>query len=157
MAAATPISKANLIAEAKKQWAETEASIARVAKGNFEARPAADEWSAAEIYRHVVDTIHKAPEAMEQLVRGEPQTALHPGDEQGLKDFATLNAKMLPIEMNTAHGIAGMALQKLQDGDLEKSFEMMGRTFTVGEFLSIVLIAHEQGHIEQAAKAASLG
>ncbi|MFN0148545.1 MAG: DinB family protein [Dehalococcoidia bacterium] len=156
MATATPISKVDLIARARAQWAETEASIAAVAKGNFDARPSAEEWSAAEIYRHIIDTVHKAPETIEQLVHGQPPAALSPGDPQGLVDFASLNAKMLPIELNTAHGIVWMALQKLAEADLEKSFEAAGRTFTLGEFLNTILVAHEAHHIEQAKKAAGL-
>ena len=150
------MNKAELIAAAKAQWATTEASVAAAAKGNFDAKPGGAEWSAAEYYRHVVDVVHKTPEAIEQLKHGQPLTALASGDPQGLEDFKTLTAKMLPVELNTAHGIVWMALQKLTDADLEKSMEMGGRTFTLGGFLEIILVGHEQQHIEDAAKAAGV-
>lgn len=144
-----------LIAEAQAQWAETEASIARAARGAFETRPAAEQWSAGEIYRHIVDTAHKVPEALEQIVRGEAMTALTPGDERGLEDFKHLSARLLAVELNTAHGLLAMALHKLSDADLEKPVEMfMEGTLALGALARQVFIDHEKVHVEQALRAA---
>ena len=148
--------KTELLAAAKAQWAATEASVAGVAKGKFDTAPASGDWSAADIYRHLIDTAHKTPEGLEQVVKGLPQTALAPGDESGLKDFESLNARMLPVELNTAHGIVWMALQKLTDEDLDKTAEVGGGSFTVAQLLQLILIDHEKGHVEQARAAAGV-
>ena len=156
MATAAPISKASLIADARKQWTHSEASVAKAAKGNFEATPASGEWSAGNCYRHLIDTMHKMPDAIDQLVKAQPLTALSAGDEVGIKSFATLNAKMLPIELNTAHGIVWMALQKLTDRDLEKQVALGDHKMTLGAALQVFLIGHEQSHVEQALKSAGV-
>jgi hypothetical protein len=150
------MNKSELIAAAKAQWTQTEASIAKAASGKFNDRPSASEWSAAEIYRHLVDTMHKLPEAMEQLVKDQPMTVLTPGDAQGLEDFKHLHAKLLPIELNTAHGIVWMALQKLTDADLSKKVDLGGNPFTLEQLTTLVLIQHEQQHVAQALAAAGV-
>ncbi len=152
--ATTAISKSDLIAAARAQWAITEASIAQAAKGKFEDASAPDQWSAGDCYRHIIDTMHKIPEAIEQLVHGEPQTALGPGDAEGIATFKTLNSRMLPVELNTAHGIVWMALQKLTDADLEKEVELGGNKMRLGDLAKMLLIGHEQSHMEQALNAA---
>ena len=63
------MNKVELIAAAKQQWTKSEASIGKAAKGNFDAKPADGGWSAADIYRHMVDTAHKIPEAMKALMK----------------------------------------------------------------------------------------
>ncbi len=149
------MTKAELIAAAKAQWAATEASVAVAANGNFETA-AAGEWPAGDCYRHLIDTMHKIPEAMEQILRGAPMTALRPGDEEGIQDFKSLNARMLPVELNTAHGIVWMALQKLTEPDLDRPMDLGGNAFTVGGLLELVLIGHEAAHAEQALKSAGV-
>ena len=150
------MNKAELIAAAKQQWTKTEASVGKAAKGNFDAKPADGGWSASEIFRHVIDTAHKGPEAIEELLKAGELKSLQPGDEAGIKNFAALNAKMIPVELNTAHGIVWMALQKLKDADLEKEVSIMGGTHKFGDVTQMLLIGHEQGHVEQALKAAGV-
>ncbi len=152
--ATTAISKADLIAAAKAQWSITEASVAQAAKGKFEDRSAPDQWSAGDCYRHIIDTIHKIPEGIEQLVKGEPLTALRPGDPDGIANFKNLNSRMLPVEMNTAHGIVWMALQKLTDADLEKEVALGDNKMSLGALAHILIIDHEKTHVEQALNAA---
>lgn len=149
------MNKAELIAAAKTQWTHTEASIAKAAKGNFDAKPA-DGWSAGDTYRHMVDVVHKLPEGMTDLLTHGELKSLQPGDEVGIAAFASLNARMLPVELNTAHGIVWMALQKLTEADLEKEVSIMGGTHKFGAIAEILLIGHEQQHVAQALAAAGV-
>ncbi len=150
------MNKAELIAAAKLQWTKSEASIGKAARGNFDAQPADGGWSAADIYRHMVDTAHKLPEGMQALIKEGNLGSLQPGDEEGIKNFASLNARMLPVEMNTAHGIDWMALQTLTDKQLEQSVNFNGNDIKLGDLLPMFLIMHEQMHVEQALAAAGV-
>lgn len=150
------MNKKDLIAAAKAQWVQTEASVAKAAKGNWEGRPADGGWSAADCYRHVIDTVHKLPEAIDSVIHDRPIMGIRPGDEEGLTAFKALTARTLPVELNTAHGILGMALHKLSDADLEKTVDLGTMKATAGELLQMVMIGHEQSHSEQALKAAGV-
>ena len=150
------MNKAELIAAAKEQWTQSEASIARAAKGNFDGKPADGGWSAGDIYRHMVDVAHKLPEGFTDLLTHGELKSLQPGDEAGIAAFASLNSRMLPVELNTAHGIVWMALQKLTEADLEKDVSIMGGTHKFGAIAPILLVGHEQGHVAQALAAAGV-
>ncbi len=63
---------------------------------------------------------------------------------------------MLPVEMNTAHGIDWMALQALTDKQLEQSVHFSGNDVKLGDLLPMFLIMHEQMHVEQALAAAGV-
>ena len=150
------MNKVELIAACKQQWTKTEAAIAKAAKGNFDAQPADGGWSAGDNFRHIIDVAHKLPDGLDEFVKLGELKSLQPGDEVGIKAFAVLNARMLPIELNTAHGILWMALQKLTDKDLEKEVSIMGGTHKLGDVAQMLLMGHEVGHVEQALKAAGV-
>jgi hypothetical protein len=150
------MNKVELIAASRAQWAETEASIAKAAGGNFEAAPSDGEWSAGNCYRHLIDILHKLPEAIEDLKAGRGITNMKSGDTDGHAAFAALNAKMLAVEMNTAHGIVWMALQKLTDADLDMDVELGGNKMKLGAFIEMITIGHEKDHIQHAFRSAGV-
>lgn len=149
------MNKAELIAAAKEQWTTSEAAVAKAAQGNFDAAPAAGGWSAGDTFRHMIDAAHRTPEMMESLVKTGTLT-LEDHNEDGIASFKTLKARMLPIELNTAHGIIWMAAQKLTDADLDRTVEFLGNKMPLGALLREVLVGHEQGHVAHALAAAGV-
>ena len=149
------MNKVELIAASRAQWAVTEASIATAAKGNFDAAAEGD-WSAGNCYRHLIDILHKLPEAIEDLKAGKGITNMKPGDTDGHANFAALNAKMLSVEMNTAHGIVWMALQKLTDADLALEVDLGGNKMALGALIEMLTIGHEKDHIQHAFRSAGV-
>jgi len=152
------MNRKELIAAAKAQWTKTEASVAEAAKGDFE-KPDAEGWSAGDCYRHIIDTVHRIPDAIDAALHDQPVTNMAAGDPEGIARFKSLTAKTLPVEMNTAHGKLWMALQKLQDSDLDRQITVSlipGATPRMGDILETVILRHEQGHAEQALKAAGV-
>ncbi|MFN0096029.1 MAG: DinB family protein [Dehalococcoidia bacterium] len=154
------LTKADLIAAAKDQWMKSEAAIAQAAKGNFDGAPAGGGWSASDTFRHIIDSAHRTPEMMEGLVKtgslGNFLETLDGVNAEGIESFKTLKARMLPIELNTAHGIVWMAMQKLTAGDLAKKINFQGNEMALGDMLEFVLIGHEKSHVEAALKTAGV-
>jgi DNA-binding Lrp family transcriptional regulator len=154
------MTKAALIGAAKEQWAKTEAAIAVASKGNFDAAPLGGGWAAGDHFRHLIDLTHRTPELMEALVKTGAVVDYFPKvdaiNAAGIESFQTLKARMLPIELNTAHGIVWMAAQKLDDATLERTVDFSGRQMVLGDLLHFLWVGHEQQHVTEAFAAAGV-
>ena len=62
---------------------------------------------------------------------------------------------MLRIELNTAHGVIWMYIQRFSDEDLAQEFSLGGNSFSLGTVLSL-LTQHEAQHVTEALEAAGL-
>ena len=147
------MNKAELIAAARAQWPKTEAMVSEAVKGNFDAKPA-EGWSARTYVCHLIDTVHRTAQAIDAILHDQPLTMLKMGDEEGAQKFIKLAPQTMPIELNTAHGIMWMALQKVSDADLEKELDLGQMKMTVGQLLEVLCIKHGETHANDALKAA---
>jgi hypothetical protein len=143
------VNKAELIEAARAQWAKTEEAITAAGKGKFDGE-------AATTIRNLLGFVHNINDAIDEIVNGQPITSLKKGDTDGSTRYAALQPNMLRIEMNTAHGIVWMAIQKFNDTSLKQKITWEGQEMTVAEFLEEATIKHEQAEIEKALKAAGV-
>ncbi|MFN0096588.1 MAG: hypothetical protein ACKVVT_17660 [Dehalococcoidia bacterium] len=158
MATATLTSRADLITNAKAQWAASEAAVKRaVATGNF-AKAGAGTWSAGDTFRHMIDSAYRFSGLVDGLVKGQAMNLtwdqIHAGNAEGVKKFSQLTPRFIEVELNTAHGICWMAMQKLQPVDLEKKVPFAGTEMTIADVVSLLTVAHEQQHVAEALAAA---
>jgi hypothetical protein len=149
------VNKAELIAAAKDQWTKTEDAVAEAAKGDFEAK-LEGQWSAKETFCHVLLNAYAIGQVVDDVLH-DRALSVKPGDEKGTEMFGSLSPKTLRIDLNTAHGTAWMALQKLSDEDLARELTL-GPTakMSFGDLLQLLCVSHEQAHVDQALKAAGL-
>ena len=77
------------------------------------------------------------------------------GNQDGVDKFASLDYKMLRIELNTAHGVVWMYIQRFSDEDLAQEYSIGGNAFSLGAILGL-LGQHEAQHVTEALAAAGL-
>ena len=77
------------------------------------------------------------------------------GNQDGVDKFASLDYKMLRIELNTAHGVVWMYVQRFSDEDLAQEYSIGGNSFSLGTIISL-LTQHEHQHVTEALEAAGL-
>lgn len=143
------MNKAELIEAAKGQWAKTEEAITAAGKGKFDG-------AAGETIRNLLGFVHNINDAIDEIVNGQPITTLKKGDTDGSTRYRALQPNMLRIEMNTAHGIVWMAMQKFNDESLQQKVTWEGTEMTVAQFLEEAVINYERAEIEKALKAAGV-
>ena len=154
MTADAPVSRDALFASLRTQWAESEAAVTRAA-ANFEA-PGYEGWTVGDAFRHIVDTSHNTASLIRAMLASGEFIPL--GDERnaaGVAKFKALDAKMLPIEMDTAHGVVWMYIQRFSDEDLAKTYKVMGSDISLGQLLSL-LLQHEAQHVADALESAGV-
>ena len=81
-----------------------------------------------------------------------------PDDERnaaGVEKFKALDYKMLRMELNTAHGVVWMYIQRFSDEDLAQKYNVMGTEMSLGAVLGL-LAQHEGQHVTKALEAAGL-
>jgi hypothetical protein len=157
MAAAAGVSKSDLIEQANKLWAGVEAASRKAHPGFDKPMNDGSNWTAGDVFRHIVDINHRTPEWFDQILKtGSPDMSNHDAkNAEGVKKtFGSLIAPKVTIEMETAHRIVWMALQTISQDDFDREFKLGDRTMTVGGFLQF-LLGHEQGHCEAALKVAT--
>ena len=64
----------------------------------------------------------------------------------GIERFAALDGKMIPIELETAHGVIWMYIQRFSDEDLAQTFAIGDSEITLAGFLQM-LAGHEASHV----------
>ncbi len=152
MAESKPITREALFQTLLEQWQRTEDAIA--AAGERFDEPASDQWTVGDVFRHLTAISHDESAAIRaMLATGE---YVIPGDEANaanIQKFAALDDKMLRIELNTAHGVVWMYVQRFSDEDLAQTYQLMGAEWTLGQVLG-VLARHENQHVTEALAAA---
>jgi hypothetical protein len=143
------VNKAELIEAAKGQWAKTEEAITAAGKGKFDG-------AAGETIRNLLGFVHNINDAIDEIVNGQPIASLKKGDTDGSTRYKALQPNMLRIEMNTAHGIVWMSIQKFNDESLKQKVNWDGNEVTVADFLEDVAIKYERQEVEKALKAAGV-
>ena len=156
MAAETAMTRDDLFQNLAKQWQATEDAIA--ALGDHFDRTAHGGWTVGDVFRHVTSTAHDTSADLRAMIA----TGSFPLPEDddganavGIARFAALDHKMLRIELNTAHGVVWMYVQRFSDEDLARSYDLAGNSFTLGETLGLIA-QHEAQHVADALQAAGL-
>ena len=154
MAEGDVITREGLFRALCEQWQRTEDAIAAVGE-RFD-QPAHDGWTVGDVFRHLTAISHDESAAVRaMLATGE---YVVPGDEANAANvgkFASLDYKMLRIELNTAHGVVWMYVQRFSDEDLAQTYRLMGNEWTLGQVLG-VLARHERQHVAEALAAAGV-
>ncbi|MYH68099.1 MAG: hypothetical protein F4152_06005 [Dehalococcoidia bacterium] len=154
MAEGEAITREALFRALCEQWQHTEDAIAAV--GEHFDKPAHDGWTVGDIFRHLTAISHRESAAVRaMLATGEYEI---PGDgenEAEVEKFRSLDYKMLRIELNTAHGVVWMYVQRFSDEDLAQTYKLMGNDWTLGQVLGVVA-RHEADHVAVALEAAGV-
>ena len=156
MAAETAVTRDDLFRTLAEQWQKTEDAIAAV--GDRFDRAAHGGWTVGDVFRHITSTTHDASADVRAMIA--TGSFPIPADDDaanaaGIARFAALDHKMLRIELNTAHGVVWMYVQRFSDEDLARSYDLAGTSFTLGETLGL-LAQHEGQHVADALAAAGL-
>ncbi len=136
-----------------EQWQRTEDAIGAV--GEHFDKPCYDGWTVGDVFRHITFSNHNHSSQIRALLAtGEFPFSMDQNDE-GNARFAALDYKMLRIELNTAHGVVWMYIQRFSNEDLAQTFSVTGNEATLGQILGM-LAQHEAGHVAEALAAAGL-
>ncbi len=143
-----PVTREGLFQTICEQWQRTEDAIGAV--GAQFGAPAYDGWTVGDVFRHVTATSHDlSANVRAMLATGEFPVPGDEGNAAGIEKFASLDYKMLRIELNTAHGVVWMYIQRFSDHDLAQEYSISGNSFPLGTFLSL-LTQHEGQHVTEA-------
>ncbi len=136
-----------------EHWQHTEDAMA--AAGEHFDKPGYDGWTVGDIFRHLTSIAHDtASQVREMIATGEH--VLTPEENAArVEKFASLDYKMLRIELNTAHGVVWMYVQRFSDDDLAQRYKMGDGDIGLGELLGL-LGQHEGWHVADALKAAGI-
>ena len=135
-------------------WQRTEDAIA--ALGAHFGTAAGGDWTIGDVFRHLTAASHIMPGRIRALLAtGELPFPGDEGNAEGVAKFASLDDKMLRIELNTAHGVVWMYIQRFSDEDLAQTFTIFGEEETLGQILRHRVL-HEAGHVNEALEAAGL-
>ena len=137
-----------------EHWQHTEDAIA--AAGEHFDKPGYDGWTVGDIFRHLTSIAHDTASQMQEMIAtGEHILSTAEENEAGVERFRTLDYKMLRIELNTAHGVVWMYIQRFSDEDLAQTFTIFGEEHTLGEVIR-QRVLHEAGHVNEALDATGL-
>ena len=154
MADSPAITRESLFQALCEQWQQTEDAIAAV--GEHFDKPAHDGWTVGDIFRHLTAISHGESAAVRaMLATGEYVITGDELNEAEVEKYRSLDYKMLRIEMNTAHGVAWMYVQRFSDEDLAQTYKLMGNDWTLGQVLGVVA-RHEADHVAVALEAAGV-
>ncbi len=154
MAHGEAITRDTLFQALLQQWQATEDAIA-AAGAHFE-EAGYEGWSVGDIFRHITSIAHDtAAQVREMIATGEHVLSTPEENMAGVERFRTLDYKMLRIELNTAHGVVWMYIQRFSDEDLAQRYAMGDGDIGLGELLGL-LGQHETWHVADALKAAGV-
>ena len=154
MAAAEAMTRATLFQEVCECWQRTEDAIASL--GEHFATQANDGWTVGDVFRHLTAASHIMSGRIRALLAtGELPFPRDGGNAVGVAKFASLDYKMLPIELNTAHGVVWMYIQRFSDEDLTQTFTIFGEEKTLGQIIRDRVL-HEAWHVKEALEATGL-
>ncbi len=154
MAADAAVTRETLFRTLREQWQATEDAIA--AAGARFNTPAYEGWTVGDIFRHITSTSHITPADIRAMIAsGEHVLTTAEENEAGIEKFRSLDYKMLRIELNTAHGVVWMYIQRFSDEDLAQTYAIEGSEIGLGELLGL-LGQHESWHVADALKAAGV-
>lgn len=153
MAADAAVSREALFQTICEHWQRTEDAID--ALGPHFDKPAYDGWSVGDIIRHVTALSHDTSAHVRAMIATGEFPAEESDNQAGVDKFASLDYKMLRIELNTAHGVVWMYIQRFSDEDLAQEYSLGGNSFALGTLLSL-LAQHESQHVTEALEAAGL-
>ncbi len=152
-AADAPTSRDALYDSLRTRWAESEAAVTRAA-ASFGA-PAYAGWTVGDVFRHITDAAHRTASDIRAMLASDQFTPPADRNATGIAKFSALDAKMLPIEMDTAHGVAWMYIQRFGDKDLARTYNVMGSDMTLGQVLELYA-DHEAQHVADALRFAGI-
>ena len=151
---AETLTREGLFGEVCEHWQRTEDAIA--ALGAHFGTPCAGDWTIGDTFRHLTAASHIMSGRIRALLAtGELPFPGDEGNAEGVAKFASLDDKMLRIELNTAHGVVWMYLQRFSDEDLSQPFTIFGEEHTLGQVIR-QRVLHEAGHVNEALEAAGL-
>ncbi len=154
MAAGAAVSREGLFRTIREHWQATEDAIA--AAGQRFDRPAHDAWTVGDIFRHITAANHEIASRIRTLIAtGELPFGGDAGNTAGVEKFRALDSRMLRIELNTAHGVVWMYIQRFSDEDLAKTYPEMGKQVALGDIL-LHRVLHEVAHVAEALEAAGI-
>ena len=135
-------------------WQQTEDAIAALGE-HFETQ-ANDGWTVGDVFRHLTAASHIMSSRIRALLAtGELPFPGDGGNAVGVAKFASLDYKMLRIELNTAHGVVWMYIQRFSDEDLAHTFTLFGEEKTLGQIIRDRVL-HEAWHVKEALEATGL-
>ena len=154
MADGEAITRDTLFQALLQQWQATEDAIA-AAGAHFE-EAGYEGWSVGDIFRDITSIAHDtAAQMREMIATGEHVLSTPEENMAGVERFRSLDYKMLRIELNTAHGVVWMYIQRFSDEDLAQRYAMGDGDIGLGELLGL-LGQHETWHVADALKAAGV-
>lgn len=128
-------------------WQRTEDAIAALGE-HFEA-PCSGDWTVGDAFRHLTAASHIMSGRIRALLAtGELPFPGDSGNAEGVEKFRSLDYKMLRIELNTAHGVVWMYIQRFSDEDLAQTFTVFDEENTLGEVI-LHRVLHEGGHVNE--------
>tara|TARA_Y100000588_G_scaffold311834_3_gene338143 strand:- start:406 stop:927 length:522 start_codon:yes stop_codon:yes gene_type:complete len=157
MAAEAPVSREALFQTICEHWQRTEDAMAAV--GDQFEKKAHEGWSVGDIFRHITALSHDTSSHVRAMIAS-GEFPVDPANNQeanqvGIDKFASLDYKMLRIELNTAHGVVWMYIQRFSDDDLAQEYSIAGNSFSLGGILGL-LAQHEAQHVTEALAAAGV-
>lgn len=154
MAADAAVSREALFQSILEQWQRTEDAMGAVG-AQFDA-PAYESWTVGDVFRHITASSHDtSSEIRAMLATGEFPIPDDAASAAGIEKFASLDYKMLRIELNTAHGVVWMYIQRFSDEDLAQEYSIAGNNIALGALLGL-LAQHEGQHVTEALEAAGV-
>ena len=143
-----------LFQEVCEVWQRTEDAIAALGE-HFET-PCSGDWTVGDAFRHLTAASHIMSGRIRALLAtGELPFPGDSGNAEGVEKFRSLDYKMLRIELNTAHGVVWMYIQRFSDEDLAQTFTILDEEHTLGEVIQ-QRVLHETWHVNEALEALGL-
>ena len=152
MTADTTSTRETLFRSMCETWQRTEDAIA--ALGGHFGKQAYEGWTVGDVIRHITAISHDTSSHVRTLL-ATGEFPLEDANQAGIEKFASLDDKMLRIELNTAHGVVWMYVQRFSDEDLAQEYSLDGNNFSLGAILGL-LTQHEHQHVTEALEAAGL-
>jgi len=151
---AEALTREALFQEVCEVWQRTEDAIAALGE-HFE-KPCAGDWTVGDAFRHLTAASHIMSGRIRALLTtGELPFPGDSGNADGVEKFQSLDYKMLRIELNTAHGVVWMYIQRFSDEDLAQTFTIFDEEHTLGEVIQ-QRVLHETWHVNEALEALGL-
>ena len=153
MAVDAAVTREGLFQTICEHWQRTEDALG--AAGDHFGKTAHEGWTVGDIFRHITATSHDLSANVRAMLATGDFPADPSGNQDGVDKFASLDYKMLRIELNTAHGVVWMYIQRFSDEDLAQEYSIGGNAFSLGAILGL-LGQHEAQHVTEALAAAGL-
>ena len=154
MADGETMTRETLFQEICEVWQRTEDAVAALGE-HFET-PAGGDWTVGDVFRHLTAASHIMSGRIRALLAtGDLPFPGDSGNAEGVEKFRSLDYKMLRIELNTAHGVVWMYIQRFSEEELAQTFTIFDQENTLGEVIRHRVL-HELSHVDEALAAAGL-